>query len=128
MKPCTFWDEAVEDLRTYIGHKIRELRKARNLKQGELAEMIGCDTPLISRYERGATLPSIEQLIKLSTALDSTPSELLPSNANSDQVKMFYLRKLIEVKLQIVNTPENLKQILDLVDKLVDEDFLSEKA
>ena len=44
---------------------IREARKALNLTQAELAEMLGVDHSAISRYETGAVTPDKRTLIAL---------------------------------------------------------------
>ena len=46
--------------------RIRELRKARKLSQEELADRLGVSRQAISRWELGATLPDVPNLLKLS--------------------------------------------------------------
>ena len=55
---------------SYIGLKIKELRKRKNLSQEELAELIDINFRTIQRIETGKNTPSLETLLKLSEALD----------------------------------------------------------
>lgn len=48
-----------------LGEKIRTLRKAKNMKQQELAEKLGVHSKHISRYENNLSKPSLEILLKL---------------------------------------------------------------
>lgn len=52
-----------------IGHRIRELRQARNLTLGAVAERTGLSVSLLSMVERGRTGPSIGTLVAISGAL-----------------------------------------------------------
>ena len=55
-----------------FGHRLRECRRARNLTQEELSELIGVSFQHIGMLERGKRSPSIEMLISLCYALDCT--------------------------------------------------------
>ncbi|MFN7025093.1 MAG: helix-turn-helix transcriptional regulator [Pseudorhizobium sp.] len=48
---------------------IRRLRLLRGMKQEHLAELIGVSQPTLSRLERGALKPTVEQLSRLQTQL-----------------------------------------------------------
>ena len=52
-----------------LGKKIKLARVERDLTQTQLAEKINAKQKSISRYETGASLPSIETLVKLAKAL-----------------------------------------------------------
>ena len=45
-----------------LGDKLRRLRKAQGLTQGELAEKVGVDIKTIVRYETGKNSPKVETL------------------------------------------------------------------
>jgi transcriptional regulator with XRE-family HTH domain len=60
-----------------LGSRIAALRKAQGWTQSELAERAGVETETISRFERGATLPSLPTLETLSGCLRVGISELL---------------------------------------------------
>ena len=53
-----------------IGEKIRELREAKQLSQGEIEKRTGLLRCYISRVENGHTVPAIETLEKFARALE----------------------------------------------------------
>lgn len=60
-----------------IGGSIAAIRKLTGWTQGDLAERIGVETETVSRFERGATLPSLVTLQKLAVALNTTMGDLI---------------------------------------------------
>lgn len=52
-----------------FGQRLRQLRTARNLTQGELAERCGSNHPFISNLERGVKVPSLTMILRLAAAL-----------------------------------------------------------
>jgi transcriptional regulator with XRE-family HTH domain len=73
-----------------LGVNIGVLRKARSWTQFDLAERVGVDTETISRFERGATLPSLLTLEKISQSLRVGVGELLAESSTQpdDQASM----------------------------------------
>lgn len=55
-----------------IGHKIRELRKSKNLNIADLSNITGLSTGLISQIERDKVVPSITAMLKIANALEVT--------------------------------------------------------
>ncbi len=53
-----------------IGARLRKLREEKKLSQGDIEERTGLLRCYISRVENGHTIPSIETLERLSSALD----------------------------------------------------------
>ena len=53
-----------------IGHKLRELREAKNLSQGDIEKLTGLLRYYTSRVECGHTVPSIGTLEKYARALE----------------------------------------------------------
>ena len=109
----------VATLRNVIGAKIKALRKAAQMSQADLAFAIGCDAPLIGRYERGATLPNIEQLIRIATVLNVSPGELLPGGQDEIRTRIISLRQELSEKILQVDSPENLEEVVRLVDTFI---------
>lgn len=66
-----------KELRDRLGKALREARFVRQLTQNQLAELVETDPETISRFERGATLPSLTRLLDLAEALDVTLASLL---------------------------------------------------
>jgi transcriptional regulator with XRE-family HTH domain len=52
-----------------IGDRLRELREAKNLSQGDIEKRTGLFRSYTSRVENGHTVPSVETLEKYSSAL-----------------------------------------------------------
>ncbi|MGN1345221.1 MAG: helix-turn-helix domain-containing protein [Eubacteriales bacterium] len=59
-----------------IGAKIAELRRSREMKQDELAEMAGVTPQAVSKWETGASMPDIALLPKLAQIFGVTIDEL----------------------------------------------------
>jgi transcriptional regulator with XRE-family HTH domain len=53
-----------------IGNRLRELREAKHLSQGDIEQRTGLFRCYISRVENGHTVPSIETLEKMARALE----------------------------------------------------------
>ena len=64
-----FFGEGRQMDRKKLGKKIKLARVERDLTQTQLARKIKAKQKSISRYETGASLPSIETLVKLARAL-----------------------------------------------------------
>lgn len=73
-----------------LPNRIREVRKSRNIRSAELAEIIGVAPPTITRWETGDRRIKMEELLRVAAALDvslddlkitpdcDTPREALP--------------------------------------------------
>ena len=59
-----------------MGKRIRELRTLKQLSQEGLAEACGLSWHFISALERGKKAATVESLLKISSSLDVTLSEL----------------------------------------------------
>ncbi|NDL67505.1 cupin domain-containing protein [Anaerotalea alkaliphila] len=59
-----------DSLSLALGQKIRETRKAKDLKIADLARMTGLTVSMISQVERGIISPSIETLKKIGNAME----------------------------------------------------------
>src|SRR5256714_14993776 len=60
-----------------IGERLRLLREAKNLSQGDIERRTGLLRCYISRVENGHTIPAVKTLDKLARALDLQLHELL---------------------------------------------------
>lgn len=65
--------------RAQLGTALWMAREACGLTQAQVAERIGAEPETISRFERGATAPSIVRLLELSEVLGVTLASLLNS-------------------------------------------------
>ncbi len=53
-----------------LAYRLRAIREAKNLSQGDIEERSGLKRSYISRVENGHTVPSVETLEKLARALE----------------------------------------------------------
>ena len=61
-----------------LGRAIAVRRKALSLTQDDLAGLVEVDAETISRFERGAVLPSLQRLCRVAEALNVGLGDLLP--------------------------------------------------
>ena len=64
---------------------IRKLRRAKDITQRELAELLGVDRTAISKWEQGVALPRGKTLIRLTEILECSADDLLKGVARSEQ-------------------------------------------
>ena len=69
------------DLGKALGRVIAQKRKSMSLSQNELAGMIDVDAETISRFERGAVVPSLLRLNALAKAMDLSLGTLLSQSS-----------------------------------------------
>lgn len=60
-----------------IGKRIARRRKELGLRQVQVCERAGINDKYLSCIERATSIPSLDVLMKLALALDTTPDELL---------------------------------------------------
>ena len=60
-----------------IGKRIAQRRKVLGLKQTEVCERAGINDKYLSCIERATSIPSLEVIIRLALALDTTPDTFL---------------------------------------------------
>lgn len=62
---------------TEIGKRIARRRKELGLRQVQVCERAGINDKYLSCIERATSIPSLEVIMKLALALDTTPDEFL---------------------------------------------------
>jgi len=71
-------DNGIEEAQeAALSSMLRRARQKRLLRQGELAERVQLKASAVSNFEKGRRLPSVEQLMLLSRALDLDPEMLV---------------------------------------------------
>ena len=60
-----------------VGRRIKEARKAKNLTQEDLADMVNTSTPHIGVIERGVKTPKLNTFVSIANALDKSADWLL---------------------------------------------------
>ena len=84
----------MSDIKKQLGQRIKEIRKAKNITQEQLAEKVGIGTANISYIESGKFAPAIENFEKIAQALDVEPYELYmfsPQKSREAAAKEIYL-------------------------------------
>jgi transcriptional regulator with XRE-family HTH domain len=120
-------DFFVDSIRISVGAKIKALRKAANMSQADLGYLIGCEAPLVGRYERGLHLPGIEQLIRIAEVLDVAPGELLPGGQDVKKTRLIAVRQKIALEVNEIASIEFLEGVLALIEKFTAENPPSKK-
>lgn len=87
-----------------VGKRIKKERKARGLTQEKLAELTGLSTAHIGKVEVASSEPSLQTLVDIANALNTSVDNFLSGNVSYPDV---YLRKDIEELLDGV-TPQEL--------------------
>lgn len=75
----------IMDIKILLGRRIKELRKAKNITQESMAEIIGIDTVSVSNIERGKYYPTAENLNKIMNILKVEPHELFSIEHNASE-------------------------------------------
>lgn len=68
-----------------IGKRIAYRRKQLGLKQSEVEEKAGIGYKYLSNIERGISIPSIEVIMRLAMALNTTPDEFLVGTTHQEE-------------------------------------------
>lgn len=66
-----------------IGRRIARRRKELGLRQAEVCERADINYKYLSCIERATSIPSLEVIMRLALALDTTPDEFLVGSARS---------------------------------------------
>ena len=93
-------------METTLGNRIAMLRRKKDLKQDDLAEMLGVSPQAVSKWENDQSCPDISLLPKLSQILGVTVDELLTG-------------KTEEVSAVRVLPPEQRKDIKDMMLRII---------
>lgn len=79
-----------------IGETIRKLRRARDITQEDLAELLHITPQAVSRWETNLTTPDITYLIGLSRIFDCTSDEILGLNHIKKEDRIEYFSSLAQ--------------------------------
>ena len=116
----------------FNGKRLKELRKNLNLTQQQLASIINLNKTSISYFERNERTPSLDTLIDLSYALNTTPYYLLDSEEvikireDEEMYETFFSKNDVIIIKEIKKHEffyhrlcENPKQTIDKIIKLL---------
>lgn len=66
------------------GARIKQLRKEKNIKVAELAAMMHSSENAIFKWQRGDSIPTIDNLIVLSVIFDTTIDDIIQREGEAD--------------------------------------------
>jgi transcriptional regulator with XRE-family HTH domain len=102
---------------TILGKRIKELRVAKACTQAALAEMLGCESMTVSRYERGEYAPSIEVLEQIALALNITMDRFFVTQENVAPTTANLRHELCDIAYQADET--SLKEIVSEANRIL---------
>lgn len=105
-----------------IGEKIVEARKANNLTQEQLAELMGVTRQSISRWEQNVAYPEVEKILRLSDILNVSCDYLLKENETRKSITSDEKEKQ-SVVTRLLRGMVGKKVKIDLLDGDMDVDF-----
>ena len=88
---------------TEIGKRIARRRKELGLKQSEVEEKADLGYKYLSNIERSISIPSVEVIMRLAVALDTTPDEFLIGTLSHDNQEWKNISEMLR--------PMNAKQL-----------------
>ncbi|MCB1680923.1 MAG: helix-turn-helix transcriptional regulator [Rhodospirillales bacterium] len=94
-----------------VGKLLENLRKERNLKQQDVAGMLGLTQSAWSRIERGQSGLSMELLVRVCDLLETRPHEVL---ADADKARTGLIAQGIKVHPHVIARPERMMAVLGL--------------
>jgi len=102
-----------------VGERVRAIRLANELTQAELAKKLGTTQTALSEIERGNRGISLQQVVKLSRALKSTPNDLLGEGKNGGAPPLTNARLLR--RLRRIETLPHAQQeaVLKVIDSVI---------
>ena len=88
---------------TEIGKRIARRRKELGLKQSDVEEKADLGYKYLSNIERSISIPSVEVIMRLAVALDTTPDEFLIGTLSHDNQEWKNISEMLR--------PMNAKQL-----------------
>lgn len=102
-----------------VGTRIKQLRKMKKLSQGDLAIRLGMDNSQLSKVERDILKPTLEQLMELSSILNTTIDFILKGESaytdNSGVMVVNDKHTNYQKTPHVVTTDDSLKDNIVLV-------------
>lgn len=115
-----------------VGERITELRKERNMSQGQLATAMEVSRQAVSKWENGLAVPDTQKMIRLAEVLN-TEVEYLATGRNvsapspSEVVKTVEVEKVVEKIVEVeVEKIVEVPQVVE-VEKIVEVEKEVEK-
>jgi transcriptional regulator with XRE-family HTH domain len=104
-------------LKKEVGNRLRNARRKRGMTQDELASILGTNQSHVSNVERGDRGLTIQQLVKLCSALRVSPNEILGETKQGKDNGLIkdrrFLRRLQKIDRLSKRDKENLLGTID---------------
>ncbi len=102
----------------FLGYRLKELRKSKNISQYELGQMIGVSKVSVSGYEKGTRIPSMPILLKIVKLFDVSIDYMLGRELNvvcedNQNITVLLSSKDISIIREIRNIPLLYNDIAD---------------
>ena len=110
-------EDIMTNLKLKLGRQIKHLRKAQNLTQEQLAEIVNIDITSLSKIETGRNYPQPETIEKIANALNVELPKLFTFNQNLS--KTDYMNKINQNLMFIKDNEEKLKIMYEISSALV---------
>ena len=94
-----------------IGRFIAEKRRARNLTQEQLAELLGVSNKTVSKWETGKSMPDYSIVELLCKELNITISELIAAKEKESESTPVYTEEQVALLLYKAQQMENKNRI-----------------
>ena len=107
-----------------LNNRIKALRKAKDITQEQLAEMIGISPQAVSRWECGTTFPDIMLLPRLAEVFNITTDELLGVNEKEKRQEIDFIISEAEKLIDKNITAEPILHLRKALDKYPNNDRL----
>lgn len=108
--------DAIEKLKKLFGARIKSIRETRGLTQEQLAEDIDMNTVYLSNIERGKENPTLNLIIRISTALNVELGELFEFKHETSSKK---LREMLKGFANEIEDEEKLKTAVKVVRAII---------
>lgn len=94
----------------FLGYRLKELRKSKNISQCDLGKMLGVSKVSISGYEKGTRIPSMEILLRIIKLFDVSADYMLGRELdvvceNNQNVTVLLARNDIDIIREIRKYP-----------------------
>lgn len=107
-----------------IGERITDLRKGKNLSQGQLASLLEVSRQAVSKWENDTASPDTLRLIQLADVLSTDVEYLATGKKSKPQIQRVYVP---EIREKIIEKPVE-KKVIEYVTKPVVQTVEVEKV
>ena len=109
-----------------IGERITDLRKGKNLSQGQLASLLEVSRQAVSKWENDTASPDTLRLIRLADVLSTDVEYLATGKKSQPQIQRVYVN-VPEIREKIIEKPVE-KKVIEYVEKPVVQTVEVEKV